>query len=281
MKTIICYLTLILTSIAPCTSIAEPIPFEITRSDTVSLTDKNNGRTYTIYTRLPENYNKAFSYPIIYMTDAEYAFPTLSGATGGPMAAKKIDNAILVGISWQEGISPKESRFRDYTPTKEKSWTSKTGEANVHLNYILREVIPFVEETYSVDSTKRTYVGNSLGGLFGAYVLLTQPEIFANYVLASPSLWYDDELMLKLASAHKADDLKANVYISVGELETPKTGETINDMVSGATRFHDILKEKKYKSLNLKLNIVSSANHEIAFPTSAIQGLYWLSNNGT
>lgn len=281
MKSIICYLALILTAIAPCTSMAELRPFEITRSDTVSLTDKSNGRTYKIYTRLPSNYNKEFKYPVIYMTDAEDTFPTLAGATGIPMAANKIENAILVGISWQEGISPTESRFRDYTPTKAKSWSAHTGEANVHVNYILREVIPFVEKTYSADSTKRTYLGNSLGGLLGAYVLLTQPEIFANYVLASPSLWYDGELMLKLASAHKANDLKANVYISVGELETPKTGETINDMVAGATRFHDILRGKKYKSLNLKLNVVSSANHEIAFPTSAIQGLYWLSNNGT
>lgn len=65
------------------------------------------------------------------MTDAEDTFPTLAGATGIPMAANKIENAILVGISWQEGISPAESRFRDYTPTKAKSWSAHTGEANV------------------------------------------------------------------------------------------------------------------------------------------------------
>lgn len=260
---------------------AEISPFEISRSDTVSLTDESTGRTYKIYIRLPNKYSKEFKYPVIYMTDAEDTFPTLARATGIPMATKKIDSAILVGISWQKGISPMESRFRDYTPTKAKGWSSHTGEAHLHVNFILGEVIPFVEGKYSADSTKRTYLGNSLGGLFGAYVLLTQPDIFANYVLASPSLWYDDELMLKLVSAHKADDLKANVYISVGELETPKTGETINDMVAGATRFHDILRGKEYKSLNLKLNVVSAANHEIAFPTSAIQGLYWISNNGT
>ncbi|MCL1114934.1 hypothetical protein L2703_15195 [Shewanella basaltis] len=38
--------------------------------------------------------------------------------------------------------------------------------------------MPFVEQHFRVDTQQNTFVGNSLGGLFGAYVLLEQPTLF-------------------------------------------------------------------------------------------------------
>lgn len=215
------------------------------------------------------------------MTDALDTFPVVAGSIGIPVASGKMEPVILVGIAWQVGVSGKKSRFRDYTPTLAKGWSSGTGEAEKHLYFISNYVFKYVEENYSTDITRRTYLGNSLGGLLGAYVLVTKPEMFRNYVLTSPSLWYDQNVIFEFeteyAKTHK--EIFANVFISVGELETPEHKETIHNMVKVSTDFYLTLKKRDYSSLKLKLNVVDSANHQTAFPTSAIQGLYWLFKN--
>lgn len=49
-------------------------------------------------------------------------------------------------------------------------------------------------------------------------ILLKKPELFTNYIIVSPSLWWDDESLLKAAPGFlttQKDD-KRVVYISVG-----------------------------------------------------------------
>ena len=49
-------------------------------------------------------------------------------------------------------------------------------------------------------------------------ILLKKPDLFTNYIIISPSLWWDDESLLKEAPALLAGkkDTKKWVYISVG-----------------------------------------------------------------
>ena len=63
----------------------------------------------------------------------------------------------------------------------------------------------------------RSYFGFSSGGLFGTYVLMTQPETFKNYLLGSPSLWRLSELAAMVDLQNKK--LNANVFVSYGALE--------------------------------------------------------------
>lgn len=260
---------------------AEPKPFQIPNSDTFSITDKKTSRPYNLYIQLPKDYSPTIKYPVIYMTDAWYTFPVIAGSLIVPVGADKMRSVILVGISEQTDLSIEDSRIRDYTPTTLSSWKSKTGESKTHLDYIRRQVIPYIENKYSTDPSQRTYIGLSLGGLFGAYILMTHPDTFSNYILASPSLWYDNELLLKMekAYAEKHNDLEANVYISVGSHETPEHKETINNMINVANNFYVALDKRNYKSLKLEMKLVDSANHHTSFPTSAIQGLYRLFKN--
>jgi len=59
-----------------------------------------------------------------------------------------------------------------------------------------QELIPFVEEKYPVTSY-RTFVGHSFGGLTAVYALFSHPELFSNYVAIDPSMWWDDQLLVK------------------------------------------------------------------------------------
>lgn len=253
-------------------------PYMIPRSTVIPLVDTISGRHYELYIKLPRSYSEGSKLPVVYMTDALTNFQTLSGAAEYPMNSGEIEPLILVGISWEKEQSPAWSRQRDYTPTVDSSWKTPTGEADRHMAFIRDRVIPFVETYYNTDPERRTYYGYSLGGLLGGYILLSEPDTFKNYILGSPSFWYDNEVIFKLESsfAEKRRKMEANVFISIGEYETPAVSEMKNDMVEQAKRFHARLGSRSYPGLSQKFMVINSANHAMAQSSAGIQGLYWL-----
>ena len=124
-------------------------------------------------------------------------------------------------------------------------------------------------------------MGHSLGGLFGAYSLLTQPELFSHYLLSSPSLWFNDKQLMKQfrSSDFMLKSINAKVFIAIGEYETAELTDFGHDMVNDAKEFKAILEQKNRLSatqeINVKLQVIAEADHSMTFPTAAIQGLSW------
>ncbi|QQX80685.1 alpha/beta hydrolase [Shewanella sp. KX20019] len=271
-------------------------PFNIPRTQTIQINDAD--RAYELFIKLPKDYdtdaNKHHRYPVIYITDAMYAFQIVSGATRFPMNSNAMQQAILVGVSWQKGLKGDRSRVRNYTPSIDESWKKKTGGAARHTTFLQEKVLPYIQQNFRTDPSQRTYLGNSLGGLFGAYILLEKPELFSNYVLGSPSFWWHKQMIFDLVQQRKSTlhNIKANVFIGIGELEHNGNGGYSNfNMVRHAQAFKKALDKvntsqnsdtrvdsSASKTITTKLLIIDDASHETAFPTSAIQGLYWLFN---
>jgi len=253
--------------------------FEIPRSTTVELRDPSSDRTYPIFIKLPPSYhhNKAKTYPVVYLLDAIYAFQIVSGATRFPMNTRKMREAIIVGISYEKGISGGDSRIRDFTPVRSQLWRRTTGGAAQHLAFIETKIFKYIEENYRVDNEDRTFMGNSLGGLFGTYVLLTKPDLFKNYILGSPSYWFDNNYIFRLekSAGRSLPKIHANVFLGIGERET-KSLDGRYDMVQDAQAFIEMMQAWNQPDLRVKLLVIPEANHQTAFPTTAIQGLHWL-----
>ncbi|MGB6136345.1 MAG: alpha/beta hydrolase-fold protein [Shewanella sp.] len=244
---------------------------------------KDASRDYPVMVKLPKDYqqNSTHYYPVIYMTDSMYSLQVVSGATRFPMNSNVMHQAILVAIGYQKGSKGASSRIRDYTPSHDPSWKLNTGEANRHLHFIRDTVMPFVEHQYRVDTQQNTLMGNSLGGLFGAYVLLEQPTLFTNYVLGSPSLWFDNKHLLQrfIQGFSQTPAISAKVFIGIGELERPPYTVDNHQMVADAQTFYQILQSHpsaQTGALQLKLLVIPEADHSMAFPTTAIHGLSWL-----
>lgn len=249
--------------------------FEIPRSNIVDITDPDTARVYSIFIKLPRSYNKNTKqlYPVIYLTDALYSFQLISGATRFPMNTGKMAEAIIVGLSYSKGDGGHASRVRDYTHSKNSNWKYPTGNAKQYISFVESSVFSYIESHYRVSNT-RVFVGNSLGGLLGAYILLTKPTMFNHYILGSPSVWFKDDDILKLSiipnlNAHK-------VFIGVGANETVALDSPNHDMVKGARDLKMKISPQYFPNTEVKLHIIPEANHETAFPTTAIQGLYWL-----
>lgn len=252
--------------------------FELPRTQVIEIKDTGTKRSYELHVQLPLNYSSGKKYPVVYMTDSPYTFPITTGAARVPVNQKRMDDVMFVGISWEKGKEPALSRQRDYTPTPHSpGYKDPSGEASKHLEFIRTDVIPYIEKRYNTDAANRTYVGNSFGGLFGLYIFLRAPTTFKNYIIGSPSIWWDNKYILDLESKTKFNkDFEANVFIAVGAEETITRDSPKHDMVGDATTFHARLKARNLDRLNLELRVIEHATHAIAFPTTAAQGLWWL-----
>ena len=255
--------------------------FEIPRTITHTIDSKVLGRSYDIYVKLPLGYDKKKnaqqSYPVIYLNDGPYTFQVASGVTRLPIAAKKMTPVILVGISFAKGEKPRLSRTLDLTPVVDKQWKGKTGGGLNYLSFIETEVIPLIEKTYRADSSQRTLSGQSFGGSFGVLALFSKPQLFKNYVLTSPSIWFGHPYLFELEEqfAKENTDLNANIYFATGQFEQKQYGK-YNDMVTQQNELVAKLRSRKYSNLNIRAEIIEGAHHETTFPIAFTKGIQWL-----
>mgnify|MGYP000194575761 CR=1 FL=1 len=246
---------------------------ELPRIQVYPIEDTNNDRQYELFIKVPAAYHDSphLRYPVIYYTDAVWHVEMVSGITEYMM-----ENVILVGISWQkdnaenqtEGREEFFSRFRDYSfqenEDPERQAKYQFGQADKHLNFIRKDVFHFVESHFRVDPDNRTYFGYSLGGLFGAYILMAQPDAFKNYILGSPSLWRGVSYLSEL----KPDEgLDANVFISNGT-EEEALGKHVDEFVS-------MLKNRGDERLSLIRELIEGT-HQTASPLTVVRGVRWL-----
>jgi predicted alpha/beta superfamily hydrolase len=252
-----------------------PPPYTMNQSEVIELVDPSSRRIYPILIKLPRSYNKNTDrrYPVVYMTDAPYSFPLVTGSTRSAMNSGSMKEVIIVAVSYSINLKGSSSRVRDYTHTSAPSWKMQTGGAIEHLAFFKDSLFPYIESNYRVVDEDRTYVGHSLGGLLGAYALLSSPDMFSGYILSSPSIWFDKFSVLKI-KASKPTQTKS-VFIAVGSLETPEFGER-EDMVHSAKRLIDKIETANFSNLVLKSVVIDGAKHSTAFPTASIQGLDWL-----
>lgn len=258
----------------------QELGFELPRTQLVEIHDVETNRFYELHIQLPLNYSSDKKYPVVYMTDSPYTFPITTGAARFPVNFGRMENVMFVGISWQKGFSAELSRQRDYTPTASSpGFKDPSGEASRHIGFIRNDVIPYIEQRFNTDADNRTYVGNSFGGLFGIYIFLSQPTMFKNYIIGSPSIWWDNKYILALESKTRLDKhVEVNMFIAIGADETINRDSPRYDMVGDATEFYTRLKSRNLDRLNLELRVIEFANHSTAFPTTAAQGLWWLFN---
>ncbi len=239
-------------------------------------------RSYEVFVRSPPGYaeaeNSARKYPVVYLNDAHSTFQIAAGVTGSPMRHGGFEPMIIVGVSYGLEDVGAASRNRDLTPTRNPNSENITGGARDYLTFMRDEVIPLVEKTYRADPQRRILAGQSYGGLFGAFALLEEPGLFADYILTSSSLWYDSGVMFRLEdeAAKTGRELKGRVYFAIGETETPTIGNGRYDMVGDQKRFADLLRSRGHAALDVRDTVVEGGTHLTTFPIGLLRGLMWL-----
>lgn len=137
--------------------------------------------------------------PVLYMPDGGQAedFPHVAETVQALVAAGRMMPVLLVGIENTE-------RRRDLTgPTtveSDKKIAVRVGGSAAFRQFIRNELMPYIAANYRVTADKGI-VGESLAGLFIVETLLQEPELFDRYVAISPSVWWNDEALVRVADA--------------------------------------------------------------------------------
>lgn len=151
--------------------------------------------------------NSMFSertYPVLYLLDGPGHFHSVTGMVQQLSIVNGnsvVPEMIVVGIQ-------NTDRTRDLTPTRVSSspygvsaqQVKTSGGADNFLAFMEKELMPYIDSTYPV-APYRMLVGHSLGGLLAVHTLLTKPEMFNAYIAIDPSLWWDEQVMVKKATA--------------------------------------------------------------------------------
>ncbi len=244
---------------------------------------------YELEISLPYNYSKdSTKYPVIFLLDPSIQFLTMRGYTDGMAFEQAIPQVIIVGIGYGgEGFNKIQNfsvgRLRDYTPIKDtkieesnnKYWERMgvkdinviTGGAPLFMEFIRKELFPFMESNYRIDTKDRMLCGYSFGGLFALYTLFHDSSLFNKYLIGSPSIWYKDGISFEYESnyAKTHGDLKAEVFMSSSGLEKGPA----EDMKKMA----NLLNSRNYKNLKLNTRIFENESHSTSFYPFMNQGL--------
>lgn len=227
----------------------------LTIGEVVTIDSKilSESRTLNIY--LPEGYKVAdtLKYPVIYLLDGsmDEDFIHILGLTQFYNLQMNMPKTIVVGIA-------NVDRKRDFTfPTIDKKLKKDyptTGGSRKFIDFLESEVQPYINANYPT-TTQKILIGQSLGGLVATEILFKKPILFTDYIIVSPSLWWDNETLLKDAKmflgAHKK--MPANVYVAVGS-----EGDI---MEREAKSLADLLKNSGKQNLKAEFLFLSDENH--------------------
>lgn len=163
---------------------------------------------YPIYVVLPPGYDAARpeAYPTLYFADAWWLTELVTGVARIAVETENAEPFVLVGIG-TKGDADQWNRQRNLDLTPSPFFpppgvsfragsiamdSTNTGGAVPFAHFLRESVIRRVEAVYHVDSSRRTWLGHSFGGLFGAWVRGVQPDLFQDFLLISPSAFWND-----------------------------------------------------------------------------------------
>lgn len=159
---------------------------------------------------------------IVVVTDANGLFGLTVDTIRLMQIPALVPSLMVVGVGYpgvDTLIDTAAIRARDLTPTPSRHFDG-SGHADAFMTFLRTELHPWIASRDPVAAKHLTYFGHSLGGLFGAYALVSSEALFDRYILSSPSLWWDNEVIFDLEQATAVEDLDAEVFFGIGSLET-------------------------------------------------------------
>jgi predicted alpha/beta superfamily hydrolase len=222
-----------------------------------------NQRDLIIY--LPPGYHAQphRQYPVLYLHDGQNLFdgstsfiPGMDWHVGHTadqcIREGHVEPLIIVGI-----YNAGKQRLQEYTPTRVPKLGG--GRASRYARFLIEEVSPFVHTNYRIlDGSENTGIGgSSLGGLVSLFLGLRMPHIFGKIAALSPSVWWNQRVILRFADAAPVDP-RPRVWLDIG---TREGGRIVEDV----ERFRDVLLRKGWRwEEDLHYERVDGAEHNEA-----------------
>jgi len=164
---------------------------------------------------LPRSYSR-FSrkrHPVLYLQDGQNVFDAATSFAGVEWGVDEtaqrlvrenlIEPVIIVAIA-----NTGEHRIHEYAPTpgvidsnakrkkRSKGWARRYG------RFLIEELKPYIDKQYRTrpEAEFTGLGGSSLGALLTLSLGLWFPNVFTRLIAMSPSVWWDDEVIVKMVS---------------------------------------------------------------------------------
>ncbi len=276
----------VIVAMLPCNVVAEPVDatkrFSMPGTQVFELKSQHNDIEYEIRVWLPEEYTRGGKfYPLTVMLDADYQFPLGVSILEHLAQRNQADESVVVAIAYANSQrNPywyRRNRTRDYTPTSVPTggygaeFQKFSGGGDEFLRFIAEELTESLHAKYRITTSGHTFVGHSYGGLFGAFIIAEQPDLFSNYLLISPSLWYDDRLMIRRVT-EKAElglDSATQIYLAVGDHEN----QSGRPMVDELRLYAQALRDKQDPAVEVTVRVFTDETHASIYPAALSAGL--------
>jgi len=205
------------------------------------------GGEVTYLVHLPEGYEDSKKdYPVIYMMNGQSisAFAN-AAATLDNLSNERTPDMILIGIS-NTGVAS------GYRSCPDDSGNVKPGDS--FGKFLKEDLIPEIKRNFRTNNYKILF-GQSNAGLFVLYNLMSYPDLFNAYVVASPMFgwcpqFYQDNIRIFLRNNPL---LNKKLYVSYGDLDYVEVLRYIDD-------FKEVLKQSP-AGFQCRVDLIENAGH--------------------
>lgn len=230
--------------------------------DTFTVESNAVGETRRINVYLPPGYAESGEtrFPVLYMPDGGVAedFLHVAGLVQVGVGNGTMRPFILVGIENTE-------RRRDMTgPTEnaeDKKIALQVGGSEAFRKFVREELMPEVKTRYRT-TDEAAVIGESLAGWWVVETFLLEPDLFDTYIAFDPSLWWNNERLLKIAAEQpgKTVEREKTLYIAASA--------DAGDLVQ---RFADILRKSALPSIHLTYEKMPEEKHSTIYHPAALR----------
>lgn len=228
-----------------------------------SLASRFVDQEYELSIWVPFNYEQSDKdYPTLYVLDAPIYF---GGAAYIAMSNNwdgVIPEMIVVGV----GANVKN--WEEWDPLRDRDLTSVeipgrpwSGYADNFIQFVEKELLPFVDSNYRTQKADRLIWGHSSGATFALKLLFHKTHLFNRIIATSPSFEHSGKTIYDYHQDLAIDALpsKVRLFVSVGSLD--------NTYSARAKYFMQDLAERKIQNLQLHTMILDGFDHVAAnFP---------------
>ncbi|MBC9909937.1 alpha/beta hydrolase [Chitinophaga varians] len=224
-------------------------------------------RDYWIY--LPPGYDDTTyapaRYPVVYLLDGDANFHSFTGIqeilAQGPYAS--IPQMIVVGIlntDRTRDLTPSPAGRKAYYDPKATLYANSGGNERF-IAFLQKELRPHIDSAYRT-SGYNILQGHSFGGLTAVNLLLHHTRLFNAYVVIDPSLWWDQQLMLRQADSilPRKDFTGTNIYVAMAhKVVVPQ--DTTTDHPMAIRAFSQQLQRRQPQGLRWQFHYYPEDDH--------------------
>jgi predicted alpha/beta superfamily hydrolase len=179
------------------------------------------GQERELIVHLPRGYDTAHRYPVLYVLDGSSQDQPLADKLDSLYRQRTLPQTIVVGIPNMNGSNRTLQLVPPFMRTDPDDSASPMGTGDRFLEFMEKELIPFIEARYGTSAT-RLFAGNSRGGLLVMYSLIQKPDLFSGRLSFSTPLWRQNNLLIQRVATFLRSRKAFNsfLYVSAGANET-------------------------------------------------------------